>query len=262
MPLSKKLRQDWAPILFFGLVVAVKTYYLIVYLGSNPGLWRLLGNIGHLGDYGRGAGFFLTDRLSFVLYYVTALAFDALVLLSFIGRAEAKQRPKGFWENIYPLITVFLPVIGFTLLFIPEVRQLVPSYSQTTLALLRQVTPLYPFYLTLGGTLIGFAGAGLSIWAISYLRWSFGLRTAIRDLVTGGPYRWTRHPLYAGEIVHIFGIAVLSGTPVGLYLFAVALVLQLGRARIEERKFLRTVPEYAEYRRTTGFLWPRFRRPG
>jgi len=65
------------------------------------------------------------------------------------------------------------------------------------------------------------------------------------------------NPLYLGEIVHILGIVVLSRTPVGLYLFVVALVLQIARAKIEERKFLRSLPEYAAYKKQTGFLWPR-----
>jgi len=260
VPLSKKIRDDWAPILFFGLVVTAKTYYLIIHLSSSENLWGLLGNIGHLGDYGEGAAYFLTGSLSYLLYYGTALAFDTLVFVSFIGRVEAKERPEGFWENIYPLITVFLPVTGYTLLFIPEVRQLVPGYSGRTLEMLHEMSPIFPFYMNLAGTLLGLSGAAFSIWALSYLRRSFGLRTAVRKLVTGGPYRWARHPLYAGEIVHLFGIAVLSGTPVGLYLFVVALALQIGRAKIEERKFLRTVPAYREYRRSTGFLWPRLRK--
>jgi len=49
---------------------------------------------------------------------------------------------------------------------------------------------------------------------------------------------------------------------VGFYLFAVAVALQVVRAKIEERKFLRTVSEYAAYRETTGFLWPRRRETG
>jgi protein-S-isoprenylcysteine O-methyltransferase Ste14 len=259
MPLSNKIRRDWAPILFFGLVVAAKTYYLFVHLNSSSDLWGLLGNIRRLEDYGPGASFFLTGSLSYILYYVTALAFDALVLFSFIGRVEAKQRPKGFWENVFPLITVFLPVIGFTLLFIPEIRQFVPGYSEKTVELMRDISPIFPFYMNMLGTLTGLAGAAFSIWALSYLRRSFGLRTAVRELVTSGPYRWARHPLYAGEIVHILGIAILSDTPVGLYLFVVAVALQVTRAKIEERKFLRTVPEYAAYREATGFLWPRLR---
>jgi protein-S-isoprenylcysteine O-methyltransferase Ste14 len=262
MRLSNKLRRDWAPILFFGFVVVAKTYYLIVHLQGSSDLWGLLGNINRLEHYGPGASFFLTSSLSYILYYVTALAFDALVFVSFIGRVEAKQRPQGFWENVFPLITVFLPVIGFTLLFIPEIREFVPGYSRRTLEMMRDLSPMFPFYMTMLGTVIGFAGAAFSIWALSYLSRSFGLRTAVRELVTRGPYRWARHPLYAGEIVHILGIAILSGTPVGLYLFVLAVSLQVIRAKIEERKFLRTVPEYAAYRETTGFLWPRRRKAG
>jgi protein-S-isoprenylcysteine O-methyltransferase Ste14 len=65
-----------------------------------------------------------------------------------------------------------------------------------------------------------------------------------------------RHPLYVGEIIHILGLSILAATP-GLYLFVFAVNLQVIRAKIEERKFLATVPEYAEFRRDIGFLWPR-----
>ena len=260
MPLSDKIRRDWAPILFFGFVVTAKTYSLIVYLTSNSDLWGLLGDLGRLDEHGPGAGVYLTGGLSYILYFATALAFDALVFFSFIARVKATDPPKGFWENVFPLITVFVPVLGFTLLFVPEVRQLVPGYSETTLAWLYGITPLFPFYIAMAGLVAGFIGAAFSIWALSYLRRSFGLRTAVRELVTNGPYRWARHPLYAGEIVHIFGIALLSGTPVGLYLFVAAVALQVVRAKIEERKFLRTLPEYRSYRESTGFLWPRLGR--
>lgn len=127
---------------------------------------------------------FLTGGLSYILYYVTALAFDILVFFSFVGRVEVRERPKGFWENVYPLVTVFLPVTGFTLLFIPEVRQLVPGFSETTVEAMRNLSPIFPFYMNMMGTLTGLAGAAFSIWALSYLRRSFGLRTAVRKLVT------------------------------------------------------------------------------
>lgn len=45
-------------------------------------------------------------------------------------------------------------------------------------------------------------------------------------------------------------------------MFMVAVALQVVRAKIEERKFLRTVSEYAAYRENTGFLWPRLRKTG
>jgi len=260
MQFSDKLKLDWAPILFFGIVITVKTYYLIIYLNSNEDLWGLLRNIDHIEDYGRGAAFYLTSGLTSLLYYAVALAFDTLVFFSFIARVEARERPTGFWENVFPLLTVFVPMIGFTLLFIPEVRQFIPGYSNKTLSIMYNISPIFPFYITMVGTVAGLIGAAFSIWALSYLRRSFGLRAAVRELVTSGPYRWARHPLYAGEIIHILGIAILSGTPVGLYLFAAAVALQVARAKIEERKFLRIVPEYQAYLDSTGFLWPRLRK--
>jgi protein-S-isoprenylcysteine O-methyltransferase Ste14 len=260
MRVAEKLRTDGLPIAAFALIVGGKTYSLWVYLTGNPALWGMLKNIGDIGEYGHGAGFYLTNQLSYLLYYLTALAFDALTFYSFIVRGAAKSRPQGFWENIFPLVTVFVPVIGFTLLFLPQVRHLVPGYSQATLEILRSITPMYGFCLNVIGFSIGFMGAAFSIWAISHLKRSFGLRTAVRQLVTSGPYGRIRHPLYVGEITHILGIAILSGTPVGLYLFAFAVAMQVVRAKIEERKFLRTLPEYAGYMDRTGFLWPRLRK--
>jgi len=260
MTKTEKLKRDGGPIAVFGLIVASKIYSLWVYVTGNPNLWGMLRNITQIDEYGRGALYFLTNELSYLLYFVTAVAFDGLVFYSFIVRTEAKSRPQGLIENVFPLITVFVPVIGFTLLFLPQVRQLVPTYSPQTIETLRGITPLFGFYMNMIGFALGFIGASFSIWCVSYLKRSFGLRPAVRTLVTGGPYARIRHPLYLGEIVHIFGIAVLSGTPVGLYLFAFALALQIVRAKIEERKFLSALPEYADYKKGTGFLWPRLHR--
>jgi protein-S-isoprenylcysteine O-methyltransferase Ste14 len=207
---------------------------------------------------GDGASLLITGEFSHIAYYTVALAFDALVFYSLWVRRAAKERPRGFWENIFPLITVFVPVIGFTLMFLPQVRALLPSYPEDLMRFLYELTPAFPHYLNLTGLLIGLFGAAFSIWAIAHLKASFGLRAAVRELVTTGPYRRIRHPLYFGEIIHVFGIAILAATPAALYLFVVAVALQAVRAKIEERKFLATVPEYAEFKRNTGFLWPKF----
>jgi protein-S-isoprenylcysteine O-methyltransferase Ste14 len=255
-----ELKTDGPPIFVFALIVSAKVYSLWVYLTENPQLWVLVTNIGGIQEYGGGAIYYLTNQLSYLLYFITAVTFDALVFYSFIVRGKARSRPKGPWENIFPLITVFVPVISFTLLLLPEVRTHVPDYSVEILETLEAITPIYGFYLNMLGLAIGFTGAALSIWAISYLKKSFGLRAAVRQLVTRGPYAKIRHPLYVGEIIHILGIAILSGTPVGLYVFVVAVALQVMRAKIEERKFLRTLPEYEDYMGQTGFLWPRLSR--
>jgi protein-S-isoprenylcysteine O-methyltransferase Ste14 len=257
-PAIDKLRRDGVPMVLFALIVGAKVYSLWRYLESHPALWYLLRRLGDIDADGPGALYYLANQLSYVLYFAIAIAFDALVFYSFVVRSAAKSGPRGVWENVFPLITVFVPVIGFTLLGLPAVRQSLPGYSPATLDWLRSITPAYGFYLTMTGLALGCTGAAFSIWVLSHLKRSFGLRVAVRSLVTDGPYARVRHPLYLGEIVHIGGIAVLSATPVGLWLFAAAVVLQLVRAKIEERKFLQALPEYAAYQARTGFLWPRW----
>lgn len=255
-----KLRRDGAPIVVFALILGAKLYALGLYLNDHAGLWALLRNLDLIETIAPGARYQLINQLSYLLYFVTAIAFDALVFYSFIVRSAARSRPQGPWENLFPLVTVFLPVIGFTLLSFPQVRQHLPGYAPDTLTWLRSITPLYPFYLSMLGFVIGFIGVSFSIWALSHLKRSFGLRAAVRTLVTSGPYRRIRHPLYLGEIIHVLGIAILSATPAGFWLLIPSVALQVARAKIEERKFLRTLPEYAAYRARTGFLWPRLGR--
>lgn len=254
---KKDWRVDVFPILFFSLLVVAKTYPLIQYVLANDRLWNLVLDAQTREAAGQGVGYYLTGHFAYLAYYVTALAFDALVLYSFVVRGGASARPQGFWENVYPLITVFVPVIGFTLLFYPEVRALLPDFPEALLDRMHALFPAFAFYMNITGLAVGFAGAAFSVWSIAHLRRSFGLRTAVRELVTSGPYRRIRHPLYAGEILHILGLSILAATPAAFVLFVFAVALQVVRAKIEERKFLATVPAYAEFRARTGFLWPK-----
>ena len=257
MTTAKDWRVDLAPLLFFAALIALKTHYLVGYIAGSGQLWEIIGDAEQRQAMGPSAAYFMTGQFSHIAYYATALAFDALVFYSLLVRRGAKERPKGFWENIFPLLTVFVPVTGFTLMFLPQVRAMLPPYPEALMRSLYEITPAFAYYINLSGLLIGLFGAAFSIWAIAHLKASFGLRTAVRELVTSGPYRRIRHPLYFGEIIHILGIAILAATPAALYLFVVAVALQAVRAKIEERKFLATVPEYAEFQRNTGFLWPK-----
>ncbi len=254
---SKDWRVDILPLLFFASVIGLKTYYLAGYLRQSG---QLLGQIQEPAWEAVAEGalrMHLTANFSHTAYYIVALAFDVLIFYSLLVRGGAKSRPKGFWENIFPLITVFVPMLGLTLMFIPEVRAQLPGYPETMLRFLDARIPAFPFVMNMAGLVIGLFGAVFSIWAIAHLRASFGLRAAVRELVTTGPYRRIRHPLYVGEIIHVFGVVILAATPAALYLFVVAVALQAVRAKIEERKFLASVPAYAAFRRNTGFLWPK-----
>jgi hypothetical protein len=43
-------------------------------------------------------------------------------------------------------------------------------------------------------------GYAIALWGISYLRRSFALMVAVREVVSGGPYAYVRHPMYLGYI--------------------------------------------------------------
>ena len=245
--LKEKIRREKYPLLFFGIVVSVKLYYLVDFI-----LILLMGKAVADDSVRNLAGLCL-----FHSYSVVSLLFDCIVFLAFIIRHEASHTPDGFKENIFPLLVVFLPVVGFFLLNIPQIRDIVPPYPEKVHIFLSQFSVHYLFYVNLTGLFLGFCGAAFSIWAIIFSKRSFGLRVAVRKFIDKGPYKVIRHPLYLGEIIHLSGIAILSGTPVGVWLFIISVLMQIVRAAIEERKFIQCVPEYSAYRNRTGFLIPK-----
>ena len=65
-----------------------------------------------------------------------------------------------------------------------------------------------------------------------------------------------RHPLYAAELVAVLGIVVGSGSWYAAGIGAIWIVLQIARARFEERVLLEAFPEYADYSARVPMLVP------
>lgn len=76
-------------------------------------------------------------------------------------------------------------------------------------------------------------------------------------LVTDGPFRFARHPMYGGGLLLLAGLT-LFGRPAGLLPLAALAVLWSAKSRVEERHLEQRHPGYADYRRATpGRLFPR-----
>jgi protein-S-isoprenylcysteine O-methyltransferase Ste14 len=100
------------------------------------------------------------------------------------------------------------------------------------------------------------AGLAWSVWAIRFLGPNFSVLPQARGIASEGPYRWLRHPLYAGEIVAALGIAVGAWSPAAAGLWVVLCALQAYRAVREEQVLLLAVPGYRAYRARTAALLP------
>jgi protein-S-isoprenylcysteine O-methyltransferase Ste14 len=102
-------------------------------------------------------------------------------------------------------------------------------------------------------------GLALAIWARVFLGRNWGMpmtQKADPELVTTGPYRTIRHPIYTGILLAMVGTAVA----VSLYwLIAVALLgaYFIYSAVVEERYMAERFPgSYPDYKRSTKMLIP------
>ena len=105
--------------------------------------------------------------------------------------------------------------------------------------------------------------AGLSLVSLLTMGRLFGVRPALRGLVTRGPYKLVRHPVYLGELGACAGLVMGAATTWNLTAVGVLLVAQLVRMRLEERALEREFPEYAAYAAHTPRIvpWPGRLRP-
>jgi protein-S-isoprenylcysteine O-methyltransferase Ste14 len=113
--------------------------------------------------------------------------------------------------------------------------------------------------LRMAGTSVWLFGAVISFWPIWYLRRSFSVEPAARELETSGPYSFARHPIYATHLLEYGGIWLLHATiPFGVVLMVWLIVLRI-RIGYEERVLSDAFPEYTSYRQRVGAFGPRLR---
>jgi protein-S-isoprenylcysteine O-methyltransferase Ste14 len=102
-------------------------------------------------------------------------------------------------------------------------------------------------------------GLGFAIWARLHLGRNWGTPMTRKDepeLVTSGPYRLVRHPIYSGILVAGVGTALALSW---LWLTAVVLagIYFLYSATVEERYMAEQFPDtYPVYKRSTKMLVP------
>ncbi len=109
------------------------------------------------------------------------------------------------------------------------------------------------------GVVLFLSGLSLAVWARVHLGRNWGMPMTTKDepeLVTSGPYRLVRHPIYSGILLAMLGTALATNI---YWLIALAVVgaYFLYSARVEERLMTTTFPgAYPGYRAHTKMLIP------
>jgi protein-S-isoprenylcysteine O-methyltransferase Ste14 len=109
------------------------------------------------------------------------------------------------------------------------------------------------------GALVVLCGLGLAVWARLHLGRNWGMPMSRKDspeLVTSGPYRYVRHPIYTGLLLALLGSALATN----LWVFVPVLVLGwffYRAATVEERNLVATFPTaYPQYQARTRKIIP------
>lgn len=213
----------------------------------TPGwLFRILGSVFCLGCvayrlpayfrdfWGMGPYYVFADGSRLQLPWTRVLIDSTLLLigLSYFFRLPAKSQASRFRDVAIALIGGFWPMLPFVLGAVLMVLN--PSWAyQFQVALWPSVVSLES--IVLGATLI-IIGNALDVSSYWYLFRSFSIVPEARELITKGPYRFVRHPVYLGQLIAQAGVwlvfARLSPMTLGFYLVFIG--IQFYRARLED----------------------------
>jgi protein-S-isoprenylcysteine O-methyltransferase Ste14 len=102
-------------------------------------------------------------------------------------------------------------------------------------------------------------GVPISLLGLALRAWAAGCLAKNEELATGGPFAYTRNPLYLGTLVVAAGLVIASRSLwLGVLFAAVFVFVYLPVIQNEQEHLFRLFPAYAEYARRVPRLWPRF----
>jgi protein-S-isoprenylcysteine O-methyltransferase Ste14 len=118
-------------------------------------------------------------------------------------------------------------------------------------------TGTFPLPVQIGGLLLCGLGYGVLLWALASNNF-FSQVVRIQSerghvVVRDGPYRFVRHPAYAGMIVFEFAMAALLGSGWALLASAGCALLIVLRTALEDRSLQAELTGYADYARQVRY---------
>ena len=198
-----------------------------------------------------GFVFFVTLAVYTLITYeigvalLPTLVLEGIVALSFLIRRPSRTNDRRLAARTAAYVGTFLPMI-----FIQAAGTLGPELLTRTTS---------PRMLGMG-LVFWSMGLVMSVVSLWNLRRAFSIEPAARELVTTGPYRFARHPVYTGYILNYIGTWCFFPSAPLLLMLIGWLMATLLRVRYEEAVLTRAFPEdYAAYRSSVGAFAPHLR---
>lgn len=183
-----------------------------------------------------------------VEYLWVALAIYWLVSARSVKRARERERDAAFWMRIILLVVIF----EFLFSSWGSVGWLGERFLPATTA------------IAVAGVVIEIMGIALAAWARYCLGGNWSGAVTLKEgheLISVGPYKRIRHPIYTGIAVGLAGTAIFIGEWRGIVALAAIVTAHFFKARKEEAWLTREFGEkFQAHRARTGMFLPRILR--
>jgi len=157
-----------------------------------------------------------------------------------VRRRLARARPESAFDRVVMVGGIVLGIAVFG----------VASFEALVLA-----TKPLPWSWAVVGLILHVLGDVPAVWAISenpFARREIHLQPE-HQVITTGPYRWVRHPMYVGMIVMLAGWPLVLGSLWAFVPTAAIAAMMIARTAFEDRMLRRDLPGYEEYAQRTRF---------
>ena len=168
-----------------------------------------------------------------VVFRSSTILFLGVISILFIIRLNPIKKARGILPRVLGVVGTFFMAL---VTFFPRADL---SVTQTVIA-----------------SVLSLVGTGLSVFALAHLGRSFSVMAEARSLVTSGPYRIVRHPLYMFEAVASLGILLQFFSFYTVLIYVAHCFLQLQRMKNEEAVLEGVFPEYQTYKVKTARVIP------
>ena len=196
--------------------------------------WMMFGQIGGMvllvqNEAAHGMAAFCTA----IAARIAVVMFLSLLMVAVVTRARPVAKTQGLWSRLTAMGGSFIPSFVF----------LLPRNDDVVLVNILSCT-------------LFAVGYGFTVYALAHLNRSFSIMPEARRLVTGGPYRFIRHPVYLFEQIGVVGLFLPYASIWAVLMLAIHLFCQFQRMNSEEGVLRRAFPEYGDYAQRTPRLIP------